>query len=600
MKQLLLFSLLLFSVISFSQVGIGTTTPNSSAQLDVTSTSKGFLPPRQTWVQIKAIVSPTAGLMIWCTDCGPDGELVVYNGLDWTGVGVGVPAIAVPSITNPTTGKIWMDRNLGATQVAISSADANAYGDLYQWGRGADGHQIRTSGTTTTLSSIDVPGNANFIRTSTSPYDWRIPQNTNLWQGVNGVNNPCPSGYRLPTATELDAERLSWSSNNSAGAFASPLKLPNAGYRYWDGIIGYVSEGNKGYYWSSTVSGVYSVFLSLHSIDAFVTNGGRATGMSVRCIKKSIGTLSSITCGSATSNGTLTSGSAASGVSSYVPYTGGNGETHSGQTVTSTGVTGLTATLSASTFAVGSGSLTYTITGTPSTSGTATFALSIGGQTCNLTRTVNAPFVCGTSTVTFTYNGQSVTYGTVSSAGSKCWLDRNLGATQVLDNSYHYDSYGDLFQWGRGDDGHQIFNSNTTSTLSSSDTPGNALFITTTGFNDPDWRSPKNDNLWQGVNGVNNPCPSGFRLPTETEFNAERLSWSSNNENGAFGSPLKLPVAGTRSNEDGSYSWDGLIGYYWTSTIVGNNSRFLSLSNNDAIISSSYRSSGHSVRCLKD
>jgi hypothetical protein len=54
-------------------------------------------------------------------------------------------------------------------------------------------------------------------------------------------------------------------------------------------------------------------------------------------------------------------------------------------------VTGLTATLSAGTFANGSGSLNYTITGTPSASGTANFALNIGGQNCTLTRTITVP-----------------------------------------------------------------------------------------------------------------------------------------------------------------------------------------------------------------
>jgi hypothetical protein len=124
-----------------------------------------------------------------------------------------------------------MDRNLGASRAATSSTDAEAYGDLYQWGRAADGHQKRTSGTTSTLSNSDTPGHGNFILAPNSPYDWRSPQNNNLWQGVNGTNNPCPAGYRLPTEAELNAERLSWSSNNAAGAFASPLKLPVAGYR---------------------------------------------------------------------------------------------------------------------------------------------------------------------------------------------------------------------------------------------------------------------------------------------------------------------------------------------------------------------------------
>ena len=101
-----------------------------------------------------------------------------------------------------------------------------------------------------------------------------------------------------------------------------------------------------------------------------------------------VGAMTALNCASATNSGTLTAGVAASGVSSSVPYTGGNGAPHSGQTVTSTGVTGLTATLTAGNFASGAGSLTYNITGTPSGAGTASFALNIGGRTCTLTRTV--------------------------------------------------------------------------------------------------------------------------------------------------------------------------------------------------------------------
>jgi uncharacterized protein (TIGR02145 family) len=188
-------------------------------------------------------------------------------------------------ITNPTTGKTWMDRNLGATQVAASSIDAAAYGDLYQWGRGADGHQLRNSPTTTTLSSSDQPGNGNFILVPNDPNDWRSPQNNNLWQGVNGVNNPCPSGYRLPTSTELDAERSSWGNNyfNAAGAFNS-LKLPLAGYRkYSDGSLDNV--GTVGYYWNSTINGTNSRSLFFNSTFLSVSSfESRAEGNSVRCI----------------------------------------------------------------------------------------------------------------------------------------------------------------------------------------------------------------------------------------------------------------------------------------------------------------------------
>lgn len=95
-------------------------------------------------------------------------------------------------VYNTTTQKIWLDRNLGATQVATSSTDADSYGWLYQWGRLTDGHQIRTPApaTTSTLSTTDVPLNGDFITIAEPPNDWRDPQNDNLWQGVDGINNP--------------------------------------------------------------------------------------------------------------------------------------------------------------------------------------------------------------------------------------------------------------------------------------------------------------------------------------------------------------------------------------------------------------------------
>ena len=228
------------------------------------------------------------------------GEMQYWNGTEWVLVAPGdegdvlillsgVPTWTgqqtVGEVENPATGRTWMDRNVGASQVATSSTDEDAYGDLYQWGRATDGHQVKTSGTTTTLSSSDTPGHGDFITNSIGPYDWRSPQNDNLWQGANGTNNPCPSGFRLPTEAEWDAERISWSSNNAAGAFASPLKLPVPGYRYSsDGSLSDV--GSFGNYWSSTVVGTFSRLLYFHSGDAFMFTYARADGISVRCIKE--------------------------------------------------------------------------------------------------------------------------------------------------------------------------------------------------------------------------------------------------------------------------------------------------------------------------
>lgn len=195
-----------------------------------------------------------------------------------------IEIVTVPTVYNPKTGKTWMDRNLGASRVATSSTDGQAYGDLYQWGRGSDGHEKRTSQTTSTLSRSDTPGHGNFITVSSGNLDWRSPRNNNLWQGVNGTNNPCPEGFRIPTYAEWNAERASWSNNNSEGAFASPLKLPVAGYRgYSSGSLLYV--GSYGYYWSSAVDGTSSRFLYFGSSNASVSSVIRAYGYSVRCLK---------------------------------------------------------------------------------------------------------------------------------------------------------------------------------------------------------------------------------------------------------------------------------------------------------------------------
>jgi uncharacterized protein (TIGR02145 family) len=157
--------------------------------------------------------------------------------------------MAIVDVLNPATGKIWMDRNLGASRVATSSRDASSYGELYQWGRLKDGHQCRNSTTTTTLSSTDVPGHANYITINTTPNDWRNAQNSNLWQGVNGINNPCPTGYRLPTSTEWTNEVNSWGTwPREASAFSSLLKLPVAGLR--DRSTGNITS-NIGNYWST-------------------------------------------------------------------------------------------------------------------------------------------------------------------------------------------------------------------------------------------------------------------------------------------------------------------------------------------------------------
>ena len=84
MKTKFLCLMLLIPVLTFSQIGINTDTPDSSSALEVASSSQGFLPPRMSYDQMKAINNPAQGLMIYCTDCsGELGQLVVYNSEIW-------------------------------------------------------------------------------------------------------------------------------------------------------------------------------------------------------------------------------------------------------------------------------------------------------------------------------------------------------------------------------------------------------------------------------------------------------------------------------------------------------------------------------------
>jgi len=185
------------------------------------------------------------------------------------------------------TGKIWMDRNLGATQIASRINDDRAYGYLYQWGRFTDGHQFRTSLSTNIRSNNDIVGNQNFIITTNEPYDWRSPSNNSLWQGASGINNPCPIGFRLPTSDEWEAEIKTWDIFTSEGAFNSVLKLPSAGSR--NSINSEINQsGFSGSYWGSSINSYnkndqsYAIFFGNNGFSSFAQ---RSSGYCVRCIK---------------------------------------------------------------------------------------------------------------------------------------------------------------------------------------------------------------------------------------------------------------------------------------------------------------------------
>ncbi|HEX8576939.1 MAG TPA: hypothetical protein VF677_11660 [Flavobacterium sp.] len=272
--------LLLFSVFAFGQA------PNEMVSFTQAAGLGFFLKPGQSHVTSLKCMTKLEAVTKYYLEPGPlagyaDNQLIPRSA--WLGILCLPGPTAVVNVTSPT-GRIWMDRNLGAFQAATSMSDLASYGDLYQWGRGTDGGQCRNSTQVPSYTGFptDSPGNI-FIQASDAPNsDWRNPQNNNLWQGVNGINNPCPSGYRLPTAAELSAEIAQFSPQNTTGAFNSVLKLPASGNR---GSTGDIIDFGNAQYWTSTVNGINAQGAYSYSTGIYISSFPRFNGFAVRCIK---------------------------------------------------------------------------------------------------------------------------------------------------------------------------------------------------------------------------------------------------------------------------------------------------------------------------
>jgi uncharacterized protein (TIGR02145 family) len=446
------------------------------------------------------------------------------------------------------------------------------------------------------------------------------------WYAVADPRNVCPAGWHVPT----DAE---WANLTDylEGNFVAGGKMKSTGTQYWDannygatntsGFSGLpggyrlstngqfsAQLGNLGVWWSASESDEEAAwFRALGFNDEGVERltGYKRSACSVRCLKDAA--ISLLMCNSATNNGTLAAGIAASGISSSVPYTDGDGSAHNGQTVTSTGVTGLTATLAAGSFANGNGSLTYTITGTPSAAGTASFALNIGGQSCTLNRTVNDSFNSSPG-AGVTFGGYS--YATVVLGNGQEWMAENLRTTTYANGDPIPNITADS-EWIGITTGAWVHYENN----ASYENPYGKLYN------------------WYAVNDSRKVCPTGWHVPTDAEWQQLELAllmpydqlvntgwrgeaqyvgdkmktttlWVINSTDATNSSGFSGLPGGSRTILEGNFSGLGISGQWWSASESGAESAWsrglLYSSAGIDRFGGAAKGNGKSVRCLRD
>jgi hypothetical protein len=268
--------------------------------------------------------------------------------------------------------------------------------------------------------------------------------------------------------------------------------------------------------------------------------------------------------------------------------------------ISTTSANGLTFSDSGNFYSTGENRIDLYAAGIPVIAGTNSFTLKTTPN-CSFNR---ATISSSTFTTAICDGSAPTTVVPITTKTGKTWMDRNLGASRQATSQYDYKAYGCLYQWGRGNDGHASMKwyssftyatpiNGTTASLSTNDVPGHSLFIITKGKNFDDWRSNQNDNLWQGINGINNPCPTGYRIPTFEEFKAETKS------DGFNSNTLKFAGAGLRSTEDGGIKSKFSMSYH-TSTIFNNVTKIINTVPKDGEIYAARRAEGEFVRCIKD
>ncbi len=218
----------------------------------------------------------------------------------------------VPFASVENAGGIWMSRNLGAIRDCTAINDSQCFGNLYQWGRAADGHQLidrsipgncfDNAGTSVVCTDASVAQNilSGSITVTIDPAEF-IADPSADWtaSGVDddgalraaawadgGVNDICPAGYVVPTIEQFIQ---AYNHVSDTSGFESSLKLPTSSTRLGSNavLVSVLDDGDNvtGQYWVSQVSDGSSFARAFNSRSGEAVDNVRDTGLSVRCIQ---------------------------------------------------------------------------------------------------------------------------------------------------------------------------------------------------------------------------------------------------------------------------------------------------------------------------
>lgn len=229
-----------------------------------------------------------------------------FSGFSQTSIDPGATAGSTGSVSftyngSPVTlttvraadGNVWLQQNLGSTQVATADNDALSYGHYFQWGRWDDGHQLSTS-TAAAASTLSANNPSGLGIGSTTFYTgfWTTTNTTDTWSASavpssTSGKDPCialGTGWHLPTGTEFASLYTAEGITSAATAFASNLKLVKNGYR----TTSVTGAGALGAIWTATTSASAGNSLGATYAGGPVTSGypfSRANGLPCRCMK---------------------------------------------------------------------------------------------------------------------------------------------------------------------------------------------------------------------------------------------------------------------------------------------------------------------------